>query len=244
MSPESVSSKRDLALLAADGAAITAGTFAVMMGAAFGLDALGVAPLSEPGGSGLKAVLSLLSWLLQVGGYFVGPLLAWWLHQRKFDRAGLVGLLVGFPVGSALAVPVAMLGAVFAWIGSKLTPSEFGGGIAYAALMLLVFLAAVLWVLVDAFRDLPAARREHLALDIARIVSALAVATFAAIVVALLVAGQDAAEAFVFVLIGAVEGAAVVTGAEIVVRLIRSRAAAQVNEGSEANPEAEAEAGT
>lgn len=61
MSPDAASGRRDLLTLAADGCLLTAGAFALMMGVAFGLDALGAVPLAEPRGSGVGVLLSVIS---------------------------------------------------------------------------------------------------------------------------------------------------------------------------------------
>jgi len=227
MSSDSTSSKRGVLLFAADGCLLTAGTFAAMLGAAFGLEALGVAPLGEPQGVGSGLVLSIVSWLLQVGGFVVGPLLAWWLHRRRFGKSAILAFLIGFPIGGAVVLPAAMLGAAVDWIVLRFTGAEFAGAIAYLVMVLVAFLAVTGWLLVDAFRDLSPARRTHVPLDVGRLVAALAVGVFAAVVTGMMIAGEDALEAGVFVLAAGVQGAAVTAAASVISHLIEGRAEQQ-----------------
>lgn len=223
MSSESVSTRRDRLMLAADGCLITAGTFGLMIGVAFGLDALGVAPLGEPHGGGLDLLLSVISWLLQVGGFVVGPVIVWWLHRRQFSKTAILGLIAGFPIGGALVLPVAMLGALFGWFVGLFTKVEYAGAIAYLVLIVIAFLAVLVWLVIDAFRDLSATPREHVSLDVGRLVAFIVVAVFAGVVIAKTIAGEDAFEAFAFVLAAGVEGAAVITAADVIVRVLKGR---------------------
>jgi len=226
-----VSNRRDRVMLAADGCVITAGAFAAMIGAAFGLDALGVAPLAEPGGNGLDLFLSTISWLLQVGGLLLGPIIVWRLHDRRLDRTAIIAGIAGFAIGGALVMPVAMLGAFFDWFVGLFTTTQFVGAIGYLVLLVLAFLVATVWADVDAFRDLSAAHRSHVRLDVGRLVATAAAAVFAGIVIAMMFAGEDAVEALAFLLLAAFLGAAVVTIADLVVRLIENRVDRQAAAG-------------
>ncbi len=228
MSSDSASRSRDVALLAADGAVITAGTFAAMIGLAFGLDALGVVPLGGPSGSGLQLVLSIFSWLLQVSGFVVGPVLVWWLHRRRFGKFEVIGGVVGFGLSGAVIFPVAALGGAIGWFVGLFTSVEFAGAIAYLVLIVVAFVVVMIWVDVRAIRDLARRADARTSLDIARLVATAAVVVFGAIVVAKMLAGEDAGEAFVFVLAAGVEGAVVVAIADVVARFLAKQAAKEV----------------
>lgn len=212
----SASRRREILTLAADGCLITAGAFALLTGLAFGLDAMGVAPLGEPDGSGIDLLLSIASWLLQVSGFIVGPVLVWRLHRLQFNKRGILALVVGLVVGGSLAMPVAMLGAFFDWLVGLFTTTDYVGAIGYLVVIILVFLAVLAWLAADAFRDLSRTRRQHVALDVARLVAMIAIAVFASVVAAMILAGKDALEAFVFVLLAAVYGAGALAVASIV----------------------------
>ncbi len=230
MSSGSGSTKRDAFMLAADGFLITAGTFAVMMGAAFGLDALGVAPLGEPGGSGSAFALSLISWLLQVGGFVVGPTLAWRLTGHRFTRFAVLGAVIGFPLGGAAIMVVLVPGVLFGWLGSKITSSERAGALVYLALVVVALLVVIALLDIDAFRDLPDSRRDHVALDVARLLATIAIAVFAAVEISIAVSGtgdSEVADPAVFMIAAGVLGATVVTSANLVERFFSSRADAQ-----------------
>lgn len=224
MTDMTASGRRDTLRLAADGCLITGGTFAVMMGAAFVLDWLGVAPLSEPGGSGIDLALSLLSWLLQVGGFVVGPLLAWRLHGRPLNRSALVALFLGFPVSAMLIAPVAMLAPAVDWFVGLFSSVDYAGAVTYLVAIVLVIAAAIVWVDVDALRDLARDRRESIGLDAGRLLATLVILAYWAVVIAKMASGEDALEAGVFLLLGAVHGAGVVTAAHFIGRLFKDRA--------------------
>ena len=219
-----VSRRRELLSLAGDGCLITAGTFALMMGAAFVLEWLGVVPLGEPRGSGISLVLSFLSWLLQVGSFVVGPLLAWRLHGRRFGKADVPGLIVGFPVGGALVMPLAILGPLIDWFVGLFSPAKYAGAIGYLAFVVFAFLAVLVLVDVDALRDLSMTRRSHLPLDVGRLMATVAVVAFASVGAAKMIAGEGALEASVFLLLAAIQGASVVVVADVVAGLIAKRA--------------------
>lgn len=226
MSSDSGSTKRDVFMLAADGFLITAGTFAVMMGAAFGLDALGVAPLGEPGGSGVDFALSTLSWLLQVGGFIVGPALAWRLRHRRFTRFAVLGAVIGFPLGGAAIMLLLAPGALFGWLGSRIASSEVAGALVYFALIVTALLLVIAWVDIDAFRDLSAGRRTHVGLDVARLIVTFAIVVFAAVEISIAVSGTGDGEVVdpaVFMMAAGVSGAVVVTSAHLVERFFSSR---------------------
>jgi len=218
------SRRRELLALGGDGCLLTAGTFALMISAAFVLEWLGVVPLGEPHGSGISLALSFLSWLLQVGGFVVGPLIAWRLHGRGFGKADVPGLIVGFPVGGALVMPLAMLGPLIDWFVGLFTPAKYAGAIGYLAFVVFAFLVVLVLVDIDALRDLSVTRRSHLPLDVGRLMATAAVVAFASVVVAKMIAGEGALDAWVFLLLAGIQGAFVVVVADVVGGLIAKRA--------------------
>lgn len=225
MPSDSGERRRDLLVLAADGCLISAGMFSLMMGAAFGLDALGVAPLGEPGGSGLDLLLSTISWLLQIGGMFVGPAIVWALYRRRFDKGAILGAIVGFALGGAAIFPVAMFGAVVDWLVGLVTDVENAGLIGYFALVVAAFVALLVWLDVRAVRDLATAR-DNPGIAVARIVATLAVIGFSWGVTAAVVSGEGP-DAAVFMLAGGLSGAIVVTMADVASRYLQQRSDSQ-----------------
>lgn len=225
MPSDSGERRRELLVLAADGCLISAGAFGLMMGSAFGLDWLGVAPLSEPGGSGIDLLLSTFSWLLQIGGMFVGPVLVWLLYRRRFDKGAVLGALVGFGLGGAAIFPVAMLGAALDWLVGLVTDVEYAGLIGYLGLIVAAFVALLVWLDIRAVRDLSSAR-ENVPLAISRFVATLAVIGFAWGVTVAVVAGEGP-DAGVFMLAAGLGGAIVVTMAELGSRYLQRQTDAQ-----------------
>lgn len=223
MSTDPVSRTRRILTLAADGCLITAGTFAAMMGLAFILYWTGVAPMGEPGGSGADLALSTFSWLLQVGGFLVGPVLAWWLLQGRPGRRSVVPILLGIVVGGAIVAPIAMLGSFLEWFVRLFSDVDYLGAIIYLIVLLLAFFAVIVWRTADAVRHMVARSRQHPALDVARLLAAAAVLAFAGVVIAKMIAGEEAIEAFIFVLMSGVQGAGALAVASVASELFGKR---------------------
>jgi len=230
MPSDSGEAKRGRLMLYADGALITAGAFALMMGAAFGLDALGVSPLGDPAATGASAAFSWLSWLLQVGAFVVGPALTWTLHGRAFGKGTLLGAVIAFPVASGVVMTAAMLGAATDWAVGLFTTAQFASAIAYLVLRVTAFVALTAWLDADAVRDLAHSPRQHPAVDAARLGSTLAIGAFVWFVSVALLKGEGS-EAGVFMLVAAVQGAVVVISADIVTRVLRTRNGGQAAAG-------------
>lgn len=221
MPSDSKEGRREILALAADGAVVTGGAFAVMAGAAFGLEALGV-PMGEPQGSGLTLVLTTVSWLLQVGGLVVGPFLAWRLNGRRFDKPAVIGLVAGYPLSGVMVMALAVLAPLVDRLVGFATDVRYAGAIAYLAVLVLAFAAAVAWVAARAVRDLSGGRRQ-VPLDVVRLLAALGSLAFWAVVVAMIVRGQDAIEAGAFLLLDAVVGAVTVSAAALAARFAAKR---------------------
>lgn len=210
---------RRVARAAADGSVVTAGVFSVMMGAAFLLEWLGVAPMGEPGGTGMHLVLSTFSWLLQAGWFVVGPVLAWRLKSGRFDRDGVVALVLGYAAAGFLVAPVLAFGAFLQWVVLRTTGAEYAGAIAFLVILIAVLIAAVASSVADSVK-----RRSDEALPMSAVaLAAAAIVVFSAAVVAVSIGGESSVEAFGFLLFAAAQGAGVITGATVAQRLMPRR---------------------
>lgn len=243
MPSRSVPTLRDWFTLGADGCLITAGTFSLMMGAAFGLEKLGVAPLGSPQTSWFMTLLSWLSWLLQIGGFVVGPVLTWLLYRRRASTRAALGAIAGFPVAGAIVMAASMLGALIDWVVGQFTSVEFAGAIAYLFLVSAAFLAMIVWLNVDAVRDLAHSHRQHLPVNIGRFAATVTVVVFMVAVIVLVSAGADP-EAWVFVLAAGVVGGVVVVVADIVARFFESRTTRQGQQASDPTSTSHGRTGT
>ena len=210
----------------ADGSLVTAGAFALMMGAAFGLHALGVAPLGEPPTAPIGYALEVTSWLLQVGGFIVGPAVVWVLYARRLEKWSIISLIIGYLFGGVFVIPVVMAGALLDWLVTLVSSVEFIGAITHLVVLVLAFVAVIVWLDVDAIKDLNPHERTHATLSVVRLVSTAASVVFAGVVIALMFAGEDAVEALAFLLMAAVQGAGVIAVADVVHGLITRNSAA------------------
>lgn len=232
MQSDSDSRKMQLLKFAADGCVVTAGVFSALMGLAFLLYWADVVPMGEPNGSGLALVLSTFSWLLQVGGFFAGPILAWRLTGHRFDKASAIGFVAGYAVGGALVQPVAMLGALIDWFVGLFTNIDFVGALGYLAFVTLVFVVALVWAARRSFKDLLAEPHRSMALDVTRLASIAVIAVFMGVVIVKMIQGEDALEAGVFVLLAGAQGAAALVAGDIIAKLVADRMdATQVSAG-------------
>lgn len=216
MIAKQASDRREAVVLAGDGALVTIGACAIGMGSAMALHAWGLAPLGEPDPTSGQFFLGLISWLLQVGGVVVGPVLVWRLHRRRITGAAIVGALVGVPVTVATVMAAAALAELFNWVASPFTDSEYAGPIALAALVVGALLVLSSWVLADAVRDLTGGEgsRQHVALDIVRVVAAVALIGAGALGWSIVAGGGDL-EGFDILMAMGVLGSIVVTTAHL-----------------------------
>jgi len=160
----------------------------------------------------------------------IGPAAAWWLHGRRVNRAaaiaGAIGLLVGIVAVGGIFLMFPAIGAAVGPVGG----SEFTYAIVLLAAASIVFLAGVVALDIDAVRDLAHTRRNHIRLDIARLVSTLIVA-LAVVAVTVIQATNPATEigdAGVFALFaGAVGAITMWVGGMIHARLEKSADAVQ-----------------
>ncbi len=215
MSPE----KRAMFVLAADGAVITAATFALLTGIAL-LLAQAVGDREVPVGLQVASGLAVL-----LGGV-AGPALAWFMHGRRITLPAILGALLAGPVVGAAFFLFLALSQVLGWIISPISDAEGAGPLVLAALVALDFVYVMAWLLVDGARDLRADPPTHKKLDIARILAVVVLVAYSAIVVVLALgeAGPEMLEAIAFMLMGAVSGAATIAMADVGTRVFRPRA--------------------
>jgi hypothetical protein len=215
MASERSSAKRERFELAGDAAVVTAAVLAVLTSIVL-LVSAGVGDREVPVAIQLASALAVL-----LGG-IAGPVVAWLMHGRRITLPAVLGGIVGAAVsGAAFAVFVAFSTAL-GWVLSPLTDAEWAGPLAGLVLVAVAFVVLVVWLLFDAVRDYARPRRRHRSLDILRILSTIVIATYSVVITVLAFAGPggEIVEALAFMLIGAVNGALVVTMADFLVRLI------------------------
>lgn len=209
--------------LAADGCLLTAGAFALGTTVSLALDQSAV----------VNAAVATLSWIVGVAGFFVGPLLAWLLHRRRLGWVAALGALAGYVLGGAAVYAATLLAALSTWLVQLATDSDTAGALAFFLAVMAALFALVLWLVVDAVRDLSSKRRHHVGLDIGRILAALAVIGFTVGVVVVTTGGSGFdPEALAFMLAGALSGGLVVAAADFAVRNVALRPRAGGGEGS------------
>jgi hypothetical protein len=177
------------------------------------------------------AVLAPLATLLQnaflplmaIG--ILAPLLAWRLHGRRVDAPATTGALLGYAAGAgfALALLLVLGGIARALTAVGLPTGDNGSGVGgpvLAGVVVAAFLVLAVWLDIDALRDLFAKPREHVGLDVARIVATVAgVAYFVGVFLwAAAAPGFDYIGAALSVGGCGAVGAAVVTVADIMVK--------------------------
>lgn len=216
--------------LAADGALVTAGAFCIGMGCAFALHSLGVAPLDDSvfALSGGPAILAAVSWLLQVGGLVVGPLLVWKLRDRSFNGAALFGMLMGFPVTAAIVMLVGSVTMGIDWLLSRVVDFNNLAPITLLILLSGTMIAITIWLVLDAIHDLSDKPKRHVALDFTRFIAALGVLGAAVLLVVSFITIKNI-EGVDFLLVGAVMGAVVVTTADYTQHFFEQRRSASTS---------------
>lgn len=201
-------------MLAADGCLLTGGAFGLGTAASFTLDSA----------AGSNAGVATISWIIGVAGFFVGPLLAWLLHRRRVGWVATLGAVAGYVLGGATVYAATLFAALATWLVRLATGSDTAGALAFFVAVMAALFALVVWLVVDAVRDLSPKRRHHVGLDIARILAAVAVIGFTVGVVVLTTMGSGFdPEALAFMLAGALSGGAVVAAADFAVRNVGTR---------------------
>ena len=213
MAAKQRSRRREWLELAGDGAVITAAIVAVCATTAF----LITGGFSERQASAASEIASAV--LLLVGGV-AGPAVAWLTHRRRITVPALVGALVGAPMVGAIFFVFVVVAQALDWLLAFVTDVEYAGTLVAAALVALDFVGLLVWLVVDAARDLRD-QAGHRPVDLARILSAVVITVYSATVVVLALgeAGAEMLEAIAFMLLAAVGGASVVTFAYLATRL-------------------------
>ena len=132
------------------------------------------------------AVLAPLALLAEAGAIplmvvgLLAPLLAWWLHGRRVDRTATGGAIVGYLAGMGLTMGLVALTVlvilILTAVGLSATSVDAGRllGQIQIVVIAVAYLALAAWLDVDALRDLSATRREHVGLDVARLIATVA----------------------------------------------------------------------
>lgn len=210
--------------LAADGLLLTAGAFAALAGIGFVIEWMTPGSIETAG-----LALGIVLWLLSVSGFVVGPVLAWRLHGRRLDTRGITALVIGLFVGNGAMYLMAMVVAGLSFLLGLFFQGEFTGPIIMLSLVALGMAAIVVRLIAGAVRDL-AAERNHVTLDIWRIVALVAVIAFVvgSVLRQIAVPGEGVIEADVFMIAGGVVGGASVLAADLTARLLANRGSAQI----------------
>jgi hypothetical protein len=199
-------------VLASDGGLFAAGAVGIILG----LNAIGV-PM--PAFVGVAALL-------------LAPLLAWYLHGRHVDGMATVGAILGFVAGVGALFAALAVGALLGMSNAHIPAAVWVAlGIVGA-----VYLVAIVWLDIDALRDLSSKRREHAWLDILRLLTTVAyiafVAGWAIWAVGSLTPDVDRVPLLVFPVGPGILGAAAVAIAELAVRRHEQRSHGHLASGA------------
>lgn len=214
MASERSATRRERFELAGDAALITAATLAVLTSIVLLISA-GVGDREVP------VAIQIASAVAALLGGVAGPAAAWLMHRRRIGLPAVLGALVGAPVSGVAFGFFVAFSAVLGWAISPINDADYAGPLAAAVLVAVALVAVVVWLVIDAARDYASSRREHVPLDIVRILSMFIVASYSSVIIFLAFgeAGGEIIEAIAFMLMGAVTGASVVTIADIATRL-------------------------
>ena len=191
------------------------------------------------------AVLAPLAYLYEAATFplmvvgLLAPLLVWWLHGRRVDRTATGGAVLGYLAGVGLALGLVALTVIvlltLTAVGLSATSDDAGKllGQIQVVVIAVAYLALAAWLDVVALRDLAAKRREHVRLDVARLVATVAGVAYLAGVIVWATGHPQ------FDYIGAglsvggcgIVGAAVVTVADVMVKSHEQRSHGQLVSG-------------
>lgn len=214
MTSEQSGARRERFELAGDAALITAATLAVLTSIVLLMSA-GVGDREVP------VAIQIASAAAVLFGGIAGPVIAWLMHRRRISVPAVVGALVGGPVAGVVFGVFVAFSTVLGWAISPISDAEYAGPLAAASVVAAAFVALVVWLAIDAVRDCAQDRREHRSLDIVRMLSTLIITLYSSVIVVLAFGkpGGEIIEAIAFMLMGAVNGASVVTIADVATRL-------------------------
>ena len=193
-----------------DACVITMGLFSLVTAAELGVTA-------ALGGAALPGWLEFFSSGLVLATAIGGPILAWWLHGRRFTWMALLGGFLGALIVGALALSSQWVAIPLTWLISPVSTADSAGPIALLTVLGAVVIVVIVWQLVDAVRDIFPARRVHVVLDILRVVSVIGIVSLRFVVNTVIQSNAtgEIGEALVLALIVGVAGAAMVGGAEL-----------------------------
>jgi len=213
---------RERALLAGDGVLLTAALYGVVLG--------GTALLMAPDDANPAAWIQGLSLVLSLGAVIAGPIAAWVLHGRRVTWIAVLGAVIGGMLAGAVVQVVALLSWLFGLILTPLTNAEYAGPLALAAVLVAAFVALVVWLVADSWRDLRREPREHARLDVVRLVAAAVFVIFVIGVVLYVMSHPDDSESgdvAAFAIAAGVVGGLAVSGAEVATALAARKPAAR-----------------
>jgi hypothetical protein len=217
--------KGERLLLTADGFLICTATAII----ATSLEMALVVTTGTEGDQGVVGVaLQLVSLLGMAASVLVGVFVAWRMHGRRLDwpvgGAMIAGVIVGAPIAAAGLFALSMF--------SRLIQMQSQSGPwALVGILVVLVVAFAAYPVIEAVRDLGAARRTHVALDWTRLVSAGVFVLLAGVVMPAVGAsssgaGAEAGEAGIFMIpLGAIAALALL-GADVFYQWRERRAAA------------------
>lgn len=211
MSSTNHTSRRDHALLIADGFLLTIGTGTVALSIPFGLPLL----IGDDAFGGV--LMEAGSGILMLVGGLSGVVLAWVLNGRRINGPAIAGGLFGAALGGAMIPLMAGISFLLGLPLKPFTDSEFAGPLALLVLGSIAVTVLFVWMLTDAARDLAPERRTHVKLDKARIAAVTVFVVLVAISVYMVFAqpGPEQGEAPIFAIAGGLIGAGVIAGADV-----------------------------
>lgn len=221
-----------------DGYLISACTIA--LGIALGLGAaaaFGFDPFGEGGSGPAVPVVSIVSSVLFFAGGIAGPILAWLAHRRKPSWVALLGAVIGAGLIGVVLPAFGLLAGGLSLLLAPVWKSEVAGALVAGGLLVVAFVAMIVWLVAGAVRDLVRRLEERKRLALMRIGSAsvLLVYVVAWIVIVLTVAGDgDWADPGAFVLAFGLSGGLAVLGADLATKVVARRGAPEdgVTEGA------------
>jgi ABC-type tungstate transport system substrate-binding protein len=112
----------------------------------------------------------------------IGPAVAWFLHERRFNWAVVICEMMGIILGIVVVSIFFILFPLFSNAIGPIGGWEFTVPAIFMITAVIVFLALSILLDINSIRDLFPTRRQHIRLDYARILSTFVIAVFGVIV--------------------------------------------------------------
>lgn len=224
--------------LAGDACLLTAAAFSLLTAIAGALVLTGVAPpIGSAPPTAVGVILSILLLVLSFGGEVVGPVAAWLLHGRRISGVAVLGAVLGFIAGGIAVQGVVVVAMLSGQLTKLVMGTELVGPGAVLAIVVAAFVALVVWLDIDAVRDLSPARSLHRRLDIVRIASTVVVVLLMGAIIGVSIANPktEIGEAAIFALAGGIFAAVLTSVAAAMVDFADKRRAGDVDTGGEAS---------